>query len=334
MAVGISMRKDYRNFPYIVKHLVGEPNRRYTRGTHDMRYGNKGSLSVNLHEGVWKSFETKEGGGVYDFIKFRLRFNDNKQVTAWLKDFFGGDNDYAPPPMYQRKDPNKRYNKANEERKIQNKKNALTIWENANDPRGTPVEEYLEKTRGINLKYFNDIRYTESKLPLSLQRDHVDAHMDYAVMVALYRDIKTDEPVAIHRTYLVQAYNEEGEGGWVAYGKVNLGSIKNAVIKLTPDTDVYSTLYIAEGIETALTGLVKGFAPVWAMGSSMGLSNFDPLPHINDLTIFADNDDAGIKSAENCAKKWLKEGKEVAIFKAVTKGSDLNDELLKEPQNE
>ena len=120
----------------------------------------------------------------------------------------------------------------------------------------------------------------------------------------------------------------------MAYGKVNLGSIKNAVIKLTPDTDVYSTLFIAEGIETALTGLVKGFAPVWAMGSSMGLSNFDPLPHINDLTIFADNDDAGIKSAENCAKKWLKEGKEVAIFKAVTKGSDLNDELLKEPQNE
>jgi hypothetical protein len=69
-------------------------------------------------------------------------------------------------------------------------------------------------------------------------------------MLALLRDIRTNKPRAIHRTALTPA------GGKI--GRMVLGSKVGAAIKLSPDDAVTMGLAIAEGIETALSGMQLG----------------------------------------------------------------------------
>ncbi len=72
---------------------------------------------------------------------------------------------------------------------------------------------------------------------------------------------------------------------------------------------------------------MKGHAPVWAVGSAGNLANFKPVPGIENLIIFADNDKEGLKSAENCGLKWGQSNVNVTIFKSPVGGGDLNDLL-------
>ena len=53
-------------FLELAEHLLGEPQRRTSRM---WRYGSKGSLSIDLQKGVWKDFESDEGGGPLQLIQ-------------------------------------------------------------------------------------------------------------------------------------------------------------------------------------------------------------------------------------------------------------------------
>ena len=48
--------------------LLGEENKRLS-SAYELRYGNKGSLSVDLNKGTWFDHEADEGGGMISFIK-------------------------------------------------------------------------------------------------------------------------------------------------------------------------------------------------------------------------------------------------------------------------
>ena len=100
------------------------------------------------------------------------------------------------------------------------------------------------------------------------------------------------------------------------------------LIRLSPDDDVLGGLHIAEGIETALTGMSKGLRPMWAVGSTSMMTKFPVLPGIEALTIVADNDDngAGERACEACAARWHAAGREVFIIQP-TIGKDLNDAI-------
>ena len=50
----------------VAKHYLGEP---FSKSDREWRYGNKGSLSINLDNNVWFDHEADEGGGVVDFIR-------------------------------------------------------------------------------------------------------------------------------------------------------------------------------------------------------------------------------------------------------------------------
>jgi hypothetical protein len=266
---------------------------------------------------LYSSFENKEGGGVYEFLKTALKTDDTKVVTTWLKEFLRREDLPPPPPKYETRNPNSRYTQGSAQAKTQNKKYALDTWSKSIEIKGTPVEKYL-LGRGINIQTIlkcNDIRFNNCKLP-----GNAEAGKVYPAMISLYRDIITNDPVAIHRTYLDIISPDK----IIAKEKANLGSNKNAVIKITDEADVYDTLFITEGIENSLSALLKGFAPVWATGDAGSLSNFKPIPGIKQLIIFADNDDAGKKSAENCALAWKSYG-ETHIFKTPEGGGDLND---------
>ncbi|MGH9549628.1 MAG: toprim domain-containing protein, partial [Terriglobales bacterium] len=86
---------------------------------------------------------------------------------------------------------------------------------------------------------------------------------------------------------------------------------RQGVVRLSPDEDIALGLGIAEGIEDALAVLISGWAPGWAATCAGAIERFPVLPGIEALTIFADNDKAGIAAAKACAERW--HGREVYI---------------------
>jgi hypothetical protein len=61
----------------VALRLLGEPAQK--RG-HEWRYGNRGSLSIDIANGRWFDHEANEGGGVFDLIKRQ----GHEQPAAWL----------------------------------------------------------------------------------------------------------------------------------------------------------------------------------------------------------------------------------------------------------
>src|SRR5262249_27683280 len=140
-----------------------------------------------------------------------------------------------------------------------------------------------------------------------------------SAMVALVRNIESNEPQAIHRTALDQS------------GKMSLGPISGGAIKLTPDEDVTIALGIAEGIETALSlqRLPEWLgSPVWSVISASGIRAFPLLAGIETLVIAADNDGAGESATAELVERWKE--REVLVIEANDEGADLNDVLQEE----
>ena len=52
----------------IAKSLLGEPNERFSKGS-ELRWGNFGSLSVDLDKGTYFDHEVGSGGGLVDLIR-------------------------------------------------------------------------------------------------------------------------------------------------------------------------------------------------------------------------------------------------------------------------
>ena len=144
-------------------------------------------------------------------------------------------------------------------------------------------------------------------------------------MLALMRDIWTNEPKAVHRTALKDDGTGKSELPGLGNAKKLLGPAKNAVMKLTSDDDVIEGLGIAEGIETALTLMCAQWHPVWACGAAGAIERFPVLPGIECLTVFADADRTGMAAAEKCQEQWNAAGLECRILAAPDAGSDWND---------
>jgi hypothetical protein len=66
--------------PSVAGILLGEPNKKRSN-KHELRYGNKGSLSVDLTKGTFFDHESNEGGGVLDLIKRQGHANP----IEWLR---------------------------------------------------------------------------------------------------------------------------------------------------------------------------------------------------------------------------------------------------------
>src|SRR5436190_16108000 len=138
-------------------------------------------------------------------------------------------------------------------------------------------------------------------------------------MVALYRDIRTNEPKAIHRT----ALTADGK----KIGRKALGPKTGCAIKLSADEEVAEGLTIAEGIETALAGMALHFRPAWALGDAGAITKFPLLSGIGCLTILVDNDASGTgqASALECSRRWTSVGREVFRVVPTAVDTDIAD---------
>lgn len=233
---------------------------------------------------------------------------------------------------------------------------ALEIWERSIDLRGTPAEVYLRDDRGLHLpsRRADTIEYWfeppgetdpkrktwhKRKIPHPVQDSwhHVlrfakKCRFDgayYPAMIALYRDIETDEPRAIHRTLLTR------EGHKI--GRAMLGPVKGCAIKLDWNTfggeRIPATLAIGEGIESALAGRIFGYRPAWALGSAGAIAAFPVIPGISELIIFGENDASGanLNACIECKARW-RDSAHVIRIRPDDGCSDLNDAWISLPR--
>lgn len=179
------------------------------------------------------------------------------------------------------------------------------------DPRGTVVADYLA-SRVLTL-------------PDDIAGDVIRFHPAFKFdgepmgdMGALFRDIRTNEPCGIHRTFLDRAGRK--------LDRKMLGPARDAAIKLDTDENVTLGLHVGEGIETCLAARLAGFRPVWALGSANAIATFPVLAGIEAITVLGEVNDGGAnhRAAQACAARWIVARRE-AFMVAPQVGGDLND---------
>jgi len=67
----------------LAQSLLGEPNRAFSSAT-ELRYGARGSLSVDLEKGTWFDHEANEGGGALDLITREINLTGQDRLD-WLQ---------------------------------------------------------------------------------------------------------------------------------------------------------------------------------------------------------------------------------------------------------
>jgi hypothetical protein len=187
---------------------------------------------------------------------------------------------------------------------------------------GTPGETYLRDVRKIDATPIADVlssTYAIGWHPSVLFREDghdLDGQRIGAIIGILIDPISAEPTGAISRTYL-------HEGRKVGKAKSLAGS---GVVQLSPDDEVLQGIHIAEGLETALDMMARGFRPMWSCGSTAMMATFPVLNAIESITIFADNDenDAGKKAASEVDQRWRGAGREALVLVSPVPG-DFND---------
>lgn len=192
--------------------------------------------------------------------------------------------------------------------------------------RGTPGERYLREIRQIDT---NEVATVLERVDAIGWRPQAYFHeLDHPLhghrlscIVGVMTDPVTGRPTgAISRTYLDENLRKIGNAK-------TLGS-PAGVVRLSRDEDVLQGLYLAEGLETALSAMAKGLRPVWSTGSTALMKTFPVLDGINCLTVIADHDatGAGENAAREVEARWRRAGREACVFMPTSRG-DFNDLL-------
>ncbi|TGD93731.1 DUF7146 domain-containing protein [Methylobacterium nonmethylotrophicum] len=196
----------------------------------------------------------------------------------------------------------------------------LRIWHAADeDPGGLVRLRYLREIRRVELPDEACGYTVRFHRACPWEGDRVPA------MVCAFRDLHTNEVVGLHRTRL------DPETG-AKIGRRMLGRVTGAAIMLTPPADVTMGLHIAEGVESALAGMMLDLRPMWATGSAGGIASFPVLGGLDVLTICAETDRSGANAAaiQECGTRWVEAGRAVDVVQPRGAG-DMNDVLTEEP---
>lgn len=190
---------------------------------------------------------------------------------------------------------------------------AARIWAAADAPVRTLVECYL-KNRAVHLPPASSdaIRFHPALM-------HPSGKL-WPAMVAAITDAATGMFLGVHRTFLDPA---TGDKARLHPNKMILGKKRGGVIRLVGDDEIGRRLGYAEGIETALSAV----SAQWACWSAIDAGNLASLPVWSwiDLTIFVDNDAAGIAAAQTLGTRWKSAGGSATLIRAPRAGEDWND---------
>ena len=192
--------------------LLGEPNRRFS-STRQLRFGRKGSLAVTtagLRIGSWYDHENGVGGDLFSLIR-RQWGGGFLDAVAYAERIIGR------RPTQQETPATAACRDQADNCSAWNRRRAGDLWQEAAPITATVAARYLA-TRRISLQV--DDRDG------SVLRFHPSCPFDatrHPCLLALMRDVRTNEPRAIQRTALTQT------GGKI--GRLTLGPKTGAAIK-------------------------------------------------------------------------------------------------------
>jgi DNA polymerase I-like protein with 3'-5' exonuclease and polymerase domains len=194
-------------------------------------------------------------------------------------------------------------------------KSGIQLWQAAVSIRGTLAERYLIETRKLDLAVLPDIDQA--------LRFHPHCPFDgnrYPCVIALFRDVETDEIAGIHRIALTASAEK--------IGRMMLGSWpRPRAIKLRSGGD---RLGAAEGIESAIAGamqLAGKFSALWAIGSAAAIGKLPLITGVNELIVLVDREasNTGLNNARACAERWRLANRKAVLAIPHQATADFND---------
>ncbi|MCY4470742.1 MAG: toprim domain-containing protein [Thiotrichales bacterium] len=296
--------------PAVAEALLGEPT---SRTRTELRYGRKGSLSVDIERGRWHDHEAGEGGGVLVLVE---RERGSRPVAlAWLEaEGFIGRRDTALTRPESRCEaravktvnnaPGARPCAAQPASRKDSGRFARRIWKATRPLTGTVAERYLE-ARGVgHVAGAPTLRFHPALT-------HPNEPGRFPCLVAGVQDAG-GRFLGIQRTYL--AVDGSGKAS-VDPVRASLGSLRGGAVRLAESID--DRLLVGEGIEsTAAAALILDWrGGVWATLGTSGLRAVELPEHMRHVTIAADRDGkgGGQLAAAALAKRLAAEGRSVAI---------------------
>ena len=307
----------------VARALLGEPT---SRTRTELRYGRKGSLSVDIERGRWHDHEAGEGGGVLALVE-RER-GTRPAALAWLEaEGFIGRRALAltRPESHGERCAVKTGNPANakahaaeDARREDSRRFARRIWKATRPLAGTVAERYLE-TRGVgHVAGAPALRFHPALT-------HPNEPGRLPCLVAGVQDAG-GRFLGIQRTYL--AVDGSGKAS-VDPVRAILGSLRGGAVRLAESID--GRLLVGEGIEsTAAAALILGWnGGVWAALGTSGLRAVEFPEHAGHVVIAADRDRKGGGQAATVklARRLEAGGRNVEIFLPDAIGTDFADEL-------
>ena len=242
--------------------LHGEPNKALSRAG-ELRFGTRGSLSVDLKRGVWFDHEEGAGGGVLDLIERETGLKGSHRLD-WLRDKGllgvtpnGNVNEHSKANGQAEPKGNERCEAD------RNLAFARRIASDSIEIKGTAAQSYLQ-LRGVDV----------GRLPPTALRDLLFYPGDLRgrqppALVARVRNLASGELTgSIHRTPVnPDGTRTRGRDGKLATKK-GLGQHGEGMI-LIGEIPNGSPVFIAEGIEDALTAVtLTGAAAIATLGAS------------------------------------------------------------------
>jgi hypothetical protein len=193
-----------------------------------------------------------------------------------------------------------------------NYRRARAAWDEALPIRGTIVEAYLQKVRGITCALPDTLRFHPSCW-----------HPSAKNLPAMVARVDGSDGFAVHRTYLRP--DGSGKAGTLPV-RAMLGPVAGGAVRLSSGHDA---LAVVEGIESALSLLcvpLCGNVAVWAALSTSGMARLRLPNRIGSLIVATDCDDSGAGEAAGrlLATRATALGWCVTIFPAPV-GRDWND---------
>jgi phage/plasmid primase-like uncharacterized protein len=321
----------------VVTDLLGSPNAHLSSKS-VLRFGSKGSLVVNLSgpkTGLWKDFESGEGGNIFPLIQREKGLNF-KESIAYLADSLNMSTIRVPnAPTQSKTAPSP--TGLQEEHTLEDLKdrairlNAVSELQMKSQPlEGTLAETYLREIRGITRALAPDLRYLPKGTTFMYQGERKSlAHHCFAA----FGRTQDGRLSSVQLTKLDDQGNRALDPHGQKFNKLQYGIAKGSFVCLQEGKQ-NDRVFIAEGVETALS--IKDAGVHGRIIASMGINNISNYQGSEkEIILCGDNDGHKQNSQthqilERNRETFNAQGKYVFIVKPSNPGEDFSDVLKKQ----
>jgi len=301
---------------------IGESHNPASSSATERRYGKNGHISVNLKTGAWIDYRDSSLSGGPLHLLTKIKGMSFKEALEYGASKAGISPEMRELPASQLA--SQEVQKERDLAKIQEDKarieKAQALWQKGVSIEGTLAERYLREHRKIEGDLPKDLRY------LPCFKDKALGDTFPCLMVGARSP--TGEITGLQLTFLDPDTAGKAD---LSVAKKSYGVLKGSAVTISDGDCASNILFIAEGVETALS--LKEAGLQGTIKATLGLSNMRHLAPENTsthLVICADHDAPDSPAAKSLDKSVFDlqaKGYTVTVVKPEKLGDDFNDVL-------